>query len=84
MVNQFIYLTLCQLVILEIQPRDKQKTVFRCRVMGGRGCGKTTFCRSLVLKNKVYNGQMDGWMDGRIDGWMDGWIDGWMDGWMEG
>lgn len=38
------------LVLIEVLPRGREKSVFRCRVMGGRGCGKTTFCRSLVLK----------------------------------
>lgn len=36
----------------EVLPRDKSKTVFRCKIMGGRGCGKTTFCRALILKSK--------------------------------
>ncbi|XP_003388429.2 PREDICTED: mitochondrial Rho GTPase 1-A-like [Amphimedon queenslandica] len=38
--------------VREVQPRGHEKSVFRCRVMGGRGCGKTTFCRSLISKMK--------------------------------
>lgn len=39
-------------LIIELQPRDKSRKVYRCRVMGSRGCGKTSFCRSLIVKDK--------------------------------
>jgi Ras family protein T1 len=38
--------------IREVPPHGKDRTVYRCMVAGGRGCGKTSFCRSLVVKSK--------------------------------
>ena len=39
--------------ILEVAPHDRQRKVYWCRVMGGRGCGKSGFVRGLVGKAKV-------------------------------
>ena len=38
----------------EVQPGDRQKSVFRCRVLGSKACGKSAFVRGLVGKEQVW------------------------------
>lgn len=36
----------------EVRPHERQKSVYRCRVLGSKNCGKTTFVRGLVGKEQ--------------------------------
>ena len=39
--------------LTEVRPHERQKSVYRCRVMGSKNCGKTTFVRGLIGKEQV-------------------------------
>ena len=39
--------------LTEVRPHERQKSVYRCRVMGSKDCGKTTFVRGLIGKEQV-------------------------------
>ena len=39
--------------LLEVQPHERDKSVYRCRVLGSMECGKSSFVRGLVGKENV-------------------------------
>ncbi len=40
-------------VCLDVEPTDPERNVYHCRVLGGKGCGKTSFVRGLIGQSKV-------------------------------
>ena len=36
--------------LLEVQPHEREKSVYRCRILGSMECGKSSFVRGLVGK----------------------------------
>ncbi len=38
---------------LEVRSTERNKLVYRCQLLGGKGCGKSAFVRGLVGKEKM-------------------------------
>ena len=38
---------------LDVEAMDPDRSVYHCRVLGGRGCGKTSFVRGLIGQSEV-------------------------------
>lgn len=36
-----------------MKSNQRNKLVYRCQVLGGKGCGKSSFVRGLVMKEQV-------------------------------
>ena len=38
---------------LDVEAMDPDRSVYHCRVLGARGCGKTSFVRGLIGQSEV-------------------------------
>lgn len=38
---------------VDVEPTDPERSVYHCRVLGGKRCGKTSFVRGLIGQSEV-------------------------------